>query len=606
MNKKLIEDLSVNAVIKSLSLTGYLSPYIATNDKEPSWDGTVYIYSNKNGKKEDITGKVLVQVKGKSCNYFTKSEIMFPVDTIDLRNYLNDGGVMYFVVYLKKDGTEKIYYSTLTPVKLNRYLKNIETRKTKSIKFKELPKDNNKKMDIFVNFYENSKRQRSFTETGFIPLEELNREIVQEFTTTITGHGYKSDKPDLTSLLADNDEIYIYAKIKGSSALHPIDTIITSITPVSLPEDVHEAISINEEVYYPSFTRTFFKEKVEVKIGKSLLITIQKDGSSTTVSYESSKILRTRVKDLYFLLNALKAKHFSINDTKLAFEIPTDEALKFNIEREYKTLIYYEKILQLLNILSVCEDIDIEKLTEQDFKNIDILINAFVEKQPIKNLQKGLMVLNLKISNITLMLFFVKSENNETTYEIKDFFNSGMMFVYKGEDGVMLRAPAYSFLRKKDYLKVSNINYDDILPSYKALQELNNRIFELANQDMLQILLAYDESEPRKDNLLITAKNIAEWILNEDTDNLPIEIKILNCLQITKRERKLNSEEKQKLFSISQNSSSRIDVKVASYLLLENSELAEYHFNQMLPKEQEGFKSFPIYYFWNLTHQKQN
>lgn len=601
MNKKQIEELSVNAVIKSLSLTGYLSPYISTNDKEPSWDGSVYIYSNKNGKKEDITGKVSVQVKGKSCSNFSKSEIMFPVDIIDLRNYLNDGGVIYFVVYLKKNGSEKIYYSTLTPVKLNRYLKNIETQKTKSIKFKEFPKDNNKKMDVFVNFYENSKRQRSFTETGFISLDELNREIVQEFTMTITGHGFKSEKPDITSFLAENDEIYLYAKIKGSSALHPIDTIITSITSVSLPEDVQEAISINGKVYYPSFTRTLFKEKVEIKIGESLLITILRDDMSTKVSYESSKMLRTRVKDLDFFLNAIKAKHFSINKSKLAFEIPTDEALNFNIEREDKSLAYYKKVLQLLNILNVSEDIDIEKLTKQDYKNIDILIKAFIENQPVKNLQKGLMVLKLKISNISLMLFFVKSENYETTYEIKDFFNSGMMFAYKDEDGHMHSAPAYSFLRKDDYLKVSNINLDDILPSYRALQDLNNRIFEIANQDMLQLLLAYDESEPKKDKLLLTAKNIAEWILNEDTDNLPVEIKILNFLQITKRERKLNSEEKQKLISISQNSSSRIDVKVASYLLLDNNELAEFHFNQLPQEDQDGFKSFPIYYFWNLT-----
>ena len=57
MNKIQVEKLSVQAVIKSLSLTNCLRPYIATNDKEPSWDGNVYIYSNKSDKKVILSEK---------------------------------------------------------------------------------------------------------------------------------------------------------------------------------------------------------------------------------------------------------------------------------------------------------------------------------------------------------------------------------------------------------------------------------------------------------------------------------------------------------------------------------------------------------------------
>ena len=523
---------------------------------------------------------------------------MFSVETVDLKNYLNDGGVVYFVVYLKKDGTEKIYYSTLTPVKLKTILKDIGIQQTKSIKFKEFPKDHNKKVSIFMNFHKDSKRQRSFVDTGFISLDELDREDIQELTMTITGYDYKNNKPDINSLWLDNDEIYLYAKIRGSSALHPVDTIITSL---SFPENVQQNISIDSKIYYTSFTRTISRDKVEIKIGESLLLTIPKDDVSIKVSYETSKMLRTQVKDLDFFLNALTAKHFSINESNLSFEIPSHETLMLNIEEEFKTLEYYKKILQLFDILNVSEDVDLETLTEQDFKNISVLIKAFVENQPIENLPEGLMVFNLKISNIRLMLLFVKSESSVTTYEIKDFFNSGWMFAYEGEDGNMLRAPAYSFLKKQDYLQVSNINFDNILPSFKVLQDLNNKIFELANKDMLKMLLAYDESEPKKDILLLTAKSLAQWIFDEDIENLPVEIKRLNCLQITKRERELNAIEKQELISFSQNSSNRTDVKVASYLLLDNYELAEYHFHQMAPEEQEVFKSFPIYQFWAST-----
>lgn len=593
MNKKQIEDLSVNAVCKSISLTDYLSPYINNNDKEPSWDGLVIIHSDKNCTKNDIK-RVLVQVKGKKCDDFSKSEISFPAETSDLRNYLNNGGIIYFVVYLKRDGTEKIYYSTLTPVKLKKYLKNIGTQKSKNINLKEFPEDSNKKMNIFVNFFENCKKQVSFVDIGFISLDKLNQEGVKEVTMSLTWYDCKDTQTDIREMFFET-EVYLYAKIDGSKALHPVDTVISSI---SFPEKVQEPISIDGKTYYSSFSRTRSKDKVELKIGDSLLITICKKDSSIKVTYKDAKMLRTRVKDLDFFLNAMKAKYFYLNDKKIYFEVPANEQEKFSIPNQLRILEYYQKVLQLFNILNVKEDISLEELTDEDYKNLDILIKAFIENKPVKNLNKNLFVLKLKLANLRLLLMFIKSEKTETMYEIEDFFNSGKEFFYDDGNGNMLRAPAYSYLRKDDYLQISNINYDDILPSYKALQDTNEGIFGIANYDMLQILLAYDESKPKKDELLSVSKEIAEWILQEDKTNLPTDIKILNFLQIIKRERQLSREEKNSLLSMTQNSSVRDDIKVAAYLLLDNHDLAEFCFQKMDPENQESFKNFPIYYFW--------
>ena len=50
MTVKQIEELATNAVRKSLLCCNYLSPYINDNDKEPSWDGNVYLYSAESQK----------------------------------------------------------------------------------------------------------------------------------------------------------------------------------------------------------------------------------------------------------------------------------------------------------------------------------------------------------------------------------------------------------------------------------------------------------------------------------------------------------------------------------------------------------------------------
>lgn len=57
LDSKAIETLSVNAVKNSIVTTDFLDQFIAENDKEPSWDGFVYMYSNKSKKKSNFKGK---------------------------------------------------------------------------------------------------------------------------------------------------------------------------------------------------------------------------------------------------------------------------------------------------------------------------------------------------------------------------------------------------------------------------------------------------------------------------------------------------------------------------------------------------------------------
>ena len=57
IDKKAIETISVNAVRNSVVTSEFLDQYIPDNDKEPSWDGLVYIYGNKSKKEKQSQGK---------------------------------------------------------------------------------------------------------------------------------------------------------------------------------------------------------------------------------------------------------------------------------------------------------------------------------------------------------------------------------------------------------------------------------------------------------------------------------------------------------------------------------------------------------------------
>ena len=63
LDKKAIETISVNAVRDSIVTSEFLDQFIADNDKEPSWDGAVYIYGDKSKKKSSLKGRMPVQVK---------------------------------------------------------------------------------------------------------------------------------------------------------------------------------------------------------------------------------------------------------------------------------------------------------------------------------------------------------------------------------------------------------------------------------------------------------------------------------------------------------------------------------------------------------------
>ena len=68
------------------------------------------------------------------------SEIKYQAEVVDLRNYLADGGVIYFVVYVKSVTDFTVFYAQLDPVKLKEILGE-KTEGHKTITLKRLPKE---------------------------------------------------------------------------------------------------------------------------------------------------------------------------------------------------------------------------------------------------------------------------------------------------------------------------------------------------------------------------------------------------------------------------------------------------------------------------------
>lgn len=155
-----IEKLATSAVEDAIARTEFLSSFVNSGDKEPFWDGHIYAYSDKSKKNKYYIGRAPVQVKGKLQEQFSEEKFSYSIRVVDLRSYRKEGGTIYFVVQINKDGTfKKIYYKILLPRIIDSLLKNTKAKKNISMFMNELPADKNKITKIVVDFIKAKEHQ---------------------------------------------------------------------------------------------------------------------------------------------------------------------------------------------------------------------------------------------------------------------------------------------------------------------------------------------------------------------------------------------------------------------------------------------------------------
>ncbi len=265
MSASQIEQAAVNALLSEIEASDYLLSNISSGDKEPSWDGHIYLYNNTNHKKEHILGRAPVQVKGRSVTNLTKGDTKrFQVDKIDLENYRLSYGVIYFLVEIDGSKKKQIFYTSLLPLDLDEMLSKNHKGKL-SIQFDKL-KGNLE--TVVYNFVKHSKKQAS----GNI-LDESKTESL-----TIFGNW------DATKTIYENwkkmleEPNYVYGSTAGIEDLpikkghiipdFPANGQLESIsTDIELDELTIIYHHLNSKGYVISDHRSFLSRKFESSMG---------------------------------------------------------------------------------------------------------------------------------------------------------------------------------------------------------------------------------------------------------------------------------------------------------------------------------------------------
>jgi hypothetical protein len=590
--------VELQAIIKlsdRLLRSGHLIPDINKNDKTPSWDGFIELYKNKDESKRkmDLLSRIPVQIKGHLDSNISRDNISYNIKKADLANYLNDGGVIFIIVVMQDYDNYRIYYETLTPLKLKRYIKAMKNKNSISIILKTLPVDNIEELtDIFFNFSYDMKKTAS---DKFLSLNEFIKKHPEGFDYfSIIYQGVQYKNPIDYSL---SHEVTIYANHPTAGISIPVD--IMQLAKFS--QDINQAVLVENVKYYSGFKLVHTKEETEIIIGESISIMFSNEKKEANFNFKMHGSLSQRILDTRFILALFKYKYFTVGGefSHTFFSDSSWGSFDFNkniqcYENYYEYLLNIKKVLAILGIK---EDLEFLNMSDEDERNINFLISAILYKEPqeltfTKRIAEDSFRKNIKINNITILLLFIRQSDEK--YRILNFFSKDLSVSFQSriDNTKSFKASLYLSLRKDDFLIISNIDYNIIYNSFLEL-ESNDELLNITTNLLLIMLSAYDETEKKNMELLNTALKIAEWIIKNNVNKNQYGYFILNKMQIIRRMRVFTESEISQICDLIKNTKKN-DLKTAAYILIDDKKMTMYYFKKMPTKRQNEFKKFPI------------
>lgn len=598
-----LEKLATSAVVAELSKTDRLSSFINSGDKEPCWDGNIYIHEDKSRKKKNIK-KVATQVKGKAVTpRAVKRTISYPISYDDLYAYMMNGGTMFFVVYLDKNTGNplQVYYTGLLPVKIKELIK--VKKKSYSVKCRKFPTDNLKKTELLINFHENAQKQASFAGKDLPTVDELAKKgVLESLTIHYTGLG-NYDTHNAFPKLLDGQSMTVYANIKGGTAPIPVE-YFEAVSHVTMSNKNTLPVSVNGRPYYVGFKTITTAETVEFHIGSSVRIIFPNTGNTKTPVPMEIKVcikgtLREQIAAIEFVSAMIEHGSFCLGTAEIPSKFPQSELDRINACDFPEILKGYKRAKEVLDSMNVKKDLKIQDCTEQDLNNLNLLIGTIGDHKLARgNPNAPAQVQKLTIANLTLCIVYL--ENQKGGYNVWDYFGHHFCVSWRDDD-TERRISQFSTMTADDFLTFDNLNLDTIIEDYKMI-EPDEWLLELANGTMLEMLKAYDK-KPSTD-LLRAAEKLIDW-MQEYPELLNDHVNTINKMQIALRERKLTFNEKTELHSVVATATDDF-FKIGALLLLDEQEEAAAMFEKLTPQQMDKFKEFPIFKFYKNTEENEN
>lgn len=584
MNSNQIELLAVNAVEDYFTKIERINPMIPFADKEPSWDGFLYLYPDDSMKKETMIGRIPVQVKGKTGEFV--ESLSYPINTSDLRNYMREGGCIYFVVLINDRQERKIFYRMLIPVELQNILKGKEQQKSINVMMKPL-EDSDDVYHSLVDFYRDMKKQTG-SPIKTLSLKDLVDGNYDTFRFSLSG--FDASKESLESFIT-RKAICLYVKSTDANASDI--PIREGRCFLKLIQDVKQAVSVNGTVFYNSFEKTNEKNKVILGIGHCLKVAFDSQNPiemSVNIKLEATE-LKAMTQDIRFVLAAIGNRSFNIGDFQV--DIPSDDESQklYNLLKgEYVRLQRVEILLERLHVI---KGLDLSTMQKADWETLNILMAGILDEKELTLNVKESKLHNIKVGNLMFLLIACRQKSGK--FRIFDYFTPPSALKLISPEGY--EASKYAVLGVDGYVRYDNIDFSNILPSISALKAKHDCFLDYAKYEVFNMLKAcgkLDDDKEKRTILLNTSSEVIDWMIKEAKD--ADEKLAYECYAYLVKflKNSLTEEDIATLNGILYSDKGDDPLKASVALLLKDKSAFDVFYSKMTKEEIEDFKESPF------------
>lgn len=493
---------------------------ITEGDRTPITDGFIYLYRRpESQRREDIAGRVAVQVKGKSHSSkkkFSAKSTSYPIESEVLRFFRDNGGGIYFCVLLNLGtGQQRTYARPLTPFRLNRMINGMRPgQRTLHVKLDHLSEDPERLERMVAFALEVSKQD---VNQGFDrSLLEGDAEI-----EIMSPDGLDLSRPADLSL--DTQDFAVIIRSRGLRIHADIDL---SIIPSSYVEREASFTVSCGGVHYGDtvYVKMLDDSSGQIRLGENVRITIEDRGRrlSSELDLAAGGDLLEHIKAMRFFLALASRQELRIGSEILRPEKSTSASLDGLAD----SLKNFELSAQLFTLLEVdMRLIDPAVLTSSQLDTLGLVYRAVVLREELRSSSGGAGRFEVEVGANKIILLVVPGTSAGTwalfdPFDPKNRTKFRLFAVDESPDVKEITGTTYEAVNAPEMAHVLNLRLRHLVAAYADLTD-NNTSRALANRKVLHLLSSVDLAGtwPQREALLKGAHALNSWLLAASVDD---------------------------------------------------------------------------------------
>lgn len=568
-----LEQYSRHAV-EGLALGKNLRPEIPICDKGISFDGSIWVFSNSIEKKEDLVGKVPIQLKATQVSRFSSRKRSFSMELADLRNYYNSEGILILVVEVKPTGQTKVFYKPLLTLDLANIIKKYGNQATRTIQLREIEETN--LYTVCWRFLVSKKLQpRILVENRPFSMESFTKYSISSLTYNPRLHHQNIHEHEFDLYGVYNGTTFPLAKMQ-------IESLATQLNVEFTCKD----LTFENEVTWEGTDKTV---RLEVEGVFTLTFYGEKNYSFEYLHFNS---LEKQLNAIPFITSLLSG--YTVKSKYGQFELDDSPILRQQYEEYSRYCEFLRRTKLTYDILGIPQQFIFRTHDGDDLIHDLEILNLLILDNVVKGIDNKVanQLVNFPIGDQFILLYY--SPANERKFcsafkpEIAERQN-----MYKDETTTFL-CSTYMLLNVEKLPQTINFDEQLICESFDRISAHAfscDTAYELTNQFCLKCIKTYDQSKDIR--MLRIAEHIYNIGFNNNVHDIPIRI---NRYQIQKRLHSfLPEKEKSELYQIKVTAKDNLEILFCTNVLLDNSFEAKHSFERMEPEMQQFYQSLPIF-----------